>query len=136
MKYELWYSVVVRDRNGKVVSRERRKSHSFLKAWNQLVFVHTSYINQSIKDTAGANRTVAPNKYDFGMDAGANVTTYGIRVGTGNTPVAIDDFALEIPIANGVGVGQMSHLACTVDGFIVAAPSCSFLVHRAFENNS
>ncbi|MBA7477266.1 hypothetical protein ES707_12671 [subsurface metagenome] len=136
MKRELWYSVVVRDRHGKIVSRERRKSKSFLKQWNQLVYVHMSQTPLNITDTGGASRSIVKHPADFLMSIAAGSTTYGIRVGTGNTPVAIDDYALASPIEEGTGAGQMEHLICTVATSVVAAPSCSFLVSRAITNNS
>ncbi|MBA7703986.1 hypothetical protein ES703_112783 [subsurface metagenome] len=137
MKYELWYSVVVRDRHGKIVSRERRKSRSFLKAWNQLVYFQmNSYGGETVNDTAGIGRAIAFDALNFSMNAAAGVTTYGIRVGTGNTAVALDDYAVETPIAEGVGVGEMNHLICTVADYVVAAPSCSFVVFRSIVNNS
>ncbi|MBA7678546.1 hypothetical protein ES703_86823 [subsurface metagenome] len=136
MKHELWYSVVVRDRQGKVVSRERRKSKSFLKQWNQLVYVGMAGTTLNITDTGGTPRAVFQRVQAFAMNAPATNTNYGIRVGTGNTPVDISDFQLETPIDEGVGGGQMEHLVCTVDLAVVAAPSCSFGVHRTIANNS
>jgi len=137
MKHELWYSVVVRDRHGKVVSRERRKSHSFLKAWNQLIYLQMASIaGYNITDTGGVARSCEYGDQNFIIKAAAGVTDYGIRVGTGNTAVAIDDYALETPIAEGTGGGQMEHLACSVDDFIVTPPSCAFIAHRTISNNS
>jgi len=138
MKYELWYSVVVRDRQGKVISRERRRARSFLKQWNQLVYCLVKYevTGLSITDTGGTPRSVTIAVTDLQMAAAAGVTDYGVRVGTGNTAVAIDDHALETPIAEGTGGGQMEHLICTVATSVVAAPSCSFLVSRTITNNS
>ncbi|MBA7567759.1 hypothetical protein ES708_09476 [subsurface metagenome] len=138
MKRELWYSVVVRDRHGKVISREHRKSKSFLKAWNQLVYVQmkSEVTGESIVDTDGVSQSITAHTYNFAMNAAAGTITYGIRVGTGNTPVAIDDYALDAPIAEGTGVDEMNHLVCTVATSVVAAPSCSFLVSRAITNNS
>ncbi|MBA7713760.1 hypothetical protein ES703_122770 [subsurface metagenome] len=137
MKHELWYSVVVRDRHGKVVSRERRRSRSFLKQWNQLVYVHiAAVIGHTITDTGGVGQPITYKTNDFAMAAAAGVTNYGIRVGTGNTPVVIDDHALDAPIVEGTGAGQMEHLVCTVATSVVAAPSCSFLVSRSIVNNS
>ena len=137
-KERLWYAIVTRDRHGKVISRERRKSYSFLKAWNQLVYVAVKYegVGISIKDTGGTPRTVIVNRYNFRMAAAAGLTDYGIRVGTGNTAVALDDYALGTPIAEGTEAGEMEHLVCTVATYVVAAPSCSFLVSRAIVNNS
>lgn len=136
MKYELWYSVVVRDRQGKVVSRERRRSRSFLKQWNQLVYVQMSQTSLNITDTGETPRSIGPHTNNFWISIGAGVTIQGIRVGTGNTPVAIDDYALETPIAEGTGAGQMEYGACTVADYVVAAPSCSFEVSRTITNNS
>jgi len=135
-KERLWYAIVTRDRYGKVVSRERRKSHSFLKAWNQLVYVQMAGTAQSIKDTGGTNRAINPWAVNFQMIEAAGSTNKGIRVGTGNTPVDISDFQLETPILQGIGGGQMEHLICTVDASVVAAPSCSFVAHRTIANNS
>lgn len=136
MKCELWYSVVVRDRHGKIVSRERRKSKSFLKQWNQVVYSHMAYTRPDMTCTDGVVRVCGYSQFCFQMAAAAGVTYYGIRVGTGNTAVAIDDYALETAIVEGLGPGQMEHLVCTVTTSAVAAPSCSFLVSRAAVNNS
>ena len=136
-KERLWYSIVVRDRQGKVVSRERRKAHSFLEQWNQAISAHIRGGSATVvHDTGGVARTLAINDQNFRMTAAANVITYGIRVGTGSTVVDIEDFAVETPILNGVAAGQMQHLICTVDDAVVAAPSCSFVVHRTIANNS
>jgi len=136
MKYELWYSVVVRDRHGKIISQERRRSRSFLKQWNQLFYIHMAQSALNITDTGGTPRSSSPATANFAMEAGAGITTYGIRVGTGTTAVAIDDYALATPIAEGTGVDEMNHLVCTVAISVVAAPSCSFVVSRSFVNNS
>ncbi|MBA7678522.1 hypothetical protein ES703_86798 [subsurface metagenome] len=137
MKYELWYSVVVRDRHGKVVSRERRRSKSFLKAWNEIIYIQCHYAGTvNITDTGNTVRAIPRHATNLTMNAPAGNINYGIRVGTGNTPVAIDDYALETPIAEGTGAGQMEHLVCTVATSVVAAPSCSFLVSRTIVNNS
>lgn len=137
MKHELWYSVVVRDRQGKVLSRERRQSRSFLKAWNQLLYVQMAQIDDvPIKDFGGTIRPCDPYNTHFKMIDDAGRIYYGVVVGTGNTPVAIDDYSLENPIAQGTGAGQMEYQICTVDDYVVAAPSCSFAVHRTIVNNS
>ncbi len=136
MKCELWYSVVVRDRHGKIVSRERRKSKSFLKQWNQLVYSQMTQTRFNFTCTDGVVRECGYTQESFRMAAAAGVTDYGIRVGTGNTAVAVDDHKLDIPIAEGTAADQMEHLICTVTTSVVAAPSCSFIVSRSAVNNS
>jgi len=136
MKHELWYSVVVRDRYGKVVSRERRKARSLLKAWNQLIYTDMSGVASTITDTGGTPRSVAASVINLNMRGFAGVTNYGIRVGTGTTPVALDDYALEAPIEEGTGAGQMEHRLMYISSPTVAPPSCYFLVPRFIVNNS
>lgn len=136
MKAELWYQVVVRDRHGKVLSRERRRSRSFLKAWNQLVCAQMSRTAQTIKDIGGADRSISAGKYNFQMDGPADNTSYGPVVGTGNTAVTISDYQLEAQIAQGFGAGQLDHLVTTVDVVTVSAPNAYFAAHRSMVNNS
>jgi len=138
MKKEgLWYAIVTRDRHGEIVSRERRKSYSFLQQWNQLTYARIagSWVG-TVHATNGASHTLTSDVVDFKMNAAAGVTIIGIRVGTGNTAVDIEDYSLETPIVQGVGADQMDHLVCTVDVSVVAAPSCSFALHRTIANSS
>jgi len=139
---ELWYSVVVRDPYGKIISRERRRSHSFLKQWNQLVACQmvpwNSFGFPSIKATDGSDwcAGIGTHGYNFRMNGYANYDDFGIVIGTGNTPVDVSDHALESQIRQGTGPGQMDHLVCTVAASIVSDPNCDFLVSRSFANNS
>ena len=101
-----------------------------------MVYVRMKQASLLITDTGGVGRTISPHAYNFWVKNAAGNTAFGIRVGTGNTAVAIDNYALETPIAEGTGVGQMEHLICTVSAPTVAAPNCSFIVSRAILNNS
>jgi len=135
MKRELWYSVVVRDRDGKIVSRERHRSRSFLKQWNELVFFLVTGVPLSVTNTDGEAYTLSEyaNNFSMGGDYGA---FEGIVIGTGNTAVAIDDYSLETLIADGSGAGEMDYQLTAVGASVVSAPNCGFLVERAFVNNS
>jgi len=137
MKAELWYTVTVRDRYGKRISRERRRSKSFLKQWNQLVYVQFSQQGAyNITDTGGTARSIGYDGTNFYMDAIQGDDSHGIMVGTGNTPVDISDYALEAKCANGVGAGQLVYWTDVVTDSVVAAPSCSFGISRTMVNNS
>ncbi|GAJ15128.1 unnamed protein product, partial [marine sediment metagenome] len=63
-------------------------------------------------------------------------TDIGIRVGKGFTAVAIDDYALESPLGEGIGVDEFNHQACNVAGAVVVGPTCSFTLKRIMVNNS
>lgn len=137
MKYELWYEIVVRDRHGKVRSRERRKSRSFLKAWNEAVYLHMWAAGSvNMVDIGGVTRSTPRSKYSFLMKGGVGVTSYGAVVGTGNTAVTISDYQLDSLIAEGGGGGQLNYGSCSVAAAVVSAPNCGFTVSRTMTNNS
>lgn len=138
MKYELWYSVVVRDRQGKVVSRERRKSRSFLKQWNQLVYVQMaqpSYL--TIKNTAGGDELVPGDTYNFRWYSQSEGQDFvAIVIGTDNTPVTVSDYSLGAKISEGGGAGQMHYLQCSPEVSQVSDQNCGFLSSNSMVNNS
>ena len=139
----LLMAVKVTDRNGKVISQQRRRrSHSYVQGWNWAVCAQ--FLGQSgpspalglVKNTAGGNVNLRTCGSPFRCNAGAGTTSTGIRVGTDNTPVAISDYALKAPIAQGTGPGQMEHQAQTFTWIGVAGNLCSFQTERVIVNNS
>ncbi|MBA7507423.1 hypothetical protein ES706_06142 [subsurface metagenome] len=137
MKRELWYLVVVRDRHGKVVSRERRKSKSFVRGWNDVIYIHTTGASDTVKDIGGVVRAITPMAHQLKMlSLASKEDEWSIAIGTGDTAVTISDYALEAVIPHGTGAGEMSYQDPTVNESVVSAPNCGFLVERAFVNNS
>jgi len=138
MKHELWYSVVVRDRQGKVVSRERHRSRSFLKAWNQLMFAQMTDISllgaDYLKDIDGVDRNPDPEARNFRVESHASFG--GIFCGTGDTAVAIDDYELEALIEAGTGPGQFSYPMSTVTAVSISDSHAQFGISRSPVNNS
>lgn len=133
MKFGLWYSAVVRDRHGKVISRERRKSRSFLKQWLQLIFVQMTDVSSTIKDTGGLSRT-SINSYNTNFTMTGTASARGIVCGTGNTPVTVEDYQLEAQIGHGYGAGQFEYLDCLASEPSIVGTHCSFVVSRSFVN--
>jgi len=134
MKDQLWYSVVVRDRHGKVIARERRRSRSFLKQWNQLMFVQMTNAPlagaDQIYDMNGVLKSIGEDDSNFRMESHNSYT--GIMCGTGDTPVAIDDYQLEALIANGSGAGQLQNVAMAIIGDVALdGSSAKFVVSRS-----
>ena len=143
IEIELWLAAKVTDKNGKVISRQRwRRSHSYVQGWNWVVcaqFLGASNPSPplgSVRNTAGGYVNLRSSGSPFRCNAGTSVTNIGIRVGTDNTPVAITDYALKAPIAEGVGSGQMEHQAQTFNFVGVVGNVCSFQTERVIVNNS
>lgn len=137
MRTTLYYSVEARDRYGKLLKREKRKSRSYVQQWNELVCVQagrkTSF---SIKDIDGVDQAVNYDEGNFYMTGQLNVTNWGIVVGTGVTAVTISDYALAALCANGTGENQLLYLEGTVADAAVVGSDCSFTNTRIALNNS
>lgn len=140
MRIQLHYTVEIRDKEGKLLKRQRRKAHSFLQQYNELISYLMTNVDRSVKDTGGTDRTLdrnAPSSIwtlaSFGTEA---QDVEGVVIGTGATAVAIDDHALETQIAHGVGSGQMYYYAVTISTPSVNGSECSFTLTRVIGNQS
>jgi hypothetical protein len=70
-------------------------------------------------------------------DAIAGVDSYGMVIGTGNTPVALTDYILATQIAQGTGANQMRYAASSYQaGKISSGANRSYKLLRFFANDS
>ena len=141
MKKQLWYKAIVRDRNGKVLSKEEKRARSFLGLWNKVIWTQmtgASYPALMVTDINGNGWPLGcgTHGWNFRMDGAANNQALGIVIGISNTPVSVSDYALGSQITQGTGIGQMDHLASVINASVVADPKCDFLLTRSFANNS
>jgi hypothetical protein len=132
----LSYEVVVTDKKGREIFREAGPSHSYTELWNKVLNAHARTGSNTIKDTGGVNRTVGQSSSNLRANAGIGNVNFGIRVGMGNTPVDISDYALETPVEEGTGVDQLSHHEVQNSQPVVSAPDCSFTIWRVMFNNT
>lgn len=131
-----YYTIEVRDREGKLLRRLRRKSRSYVRQWNELICANMGpSTNRTSTDTGGTSRTIV-DAIILNAEAPAANSGYGIVVGTGATAVAISDYALAAQIVHGIGSGQMYHYAVAVGAPSVAGPTSSFTVTRVIGNQS
>lgn len=131
------YEVVVTDKDGKVIQRIKGPSKSYLRAYTLLMLMVMKNGSQTIRDTAGNNRTCdGADHYALGTEAGAGNVDRGTRFGTGDTAVDIEDYALEAPIAHGTGDGQLSYGGCVALSPTVNATSSGFPLSRTGTNSS
>lgn len=132
-----YYTIEVRDREGKLLKRIRSKSRSYIKQWNQLIYVQCGCIsNLAMKDAGGSSINVDYSSQNFRMDGAAGDAYKGVAFGTGSTAVTISDFQLATLITHGVGSGLLDYLANTLSVPSVSGSSCSFLLTRTAVNSS
>jgi len=135
IKERLSYEVVVRDKHGKVLKRIAAPSRSYVRAWNQCLYVLNRHTGYTITDTGGTGRSISYSSSVLRANAGAVEIGYGIRIGKGTTPVTINDYALEAPCGEGTGPDQFLHQATSASSPAVAGPDCSFWLRRVMVNN-
>lgn len=68
------------------------------------------------------------------VDAAAGDDTYGIVIGSGSTPIDIDDYELETKIAHGSGAGQLDYGVCTIHNFVVEGDVTTLTLKRLYTN--
>ena len=133
---KVYYTVEVRDKEGKLLKRLRRRSRSYVRQWNDIICVQMCpSTNRTIKDTGGVNRTTI-NSDNLGAEPGAGALTRGIIVGIGSTAVSISDYALGTECVEGTGADQLNYLAQTYTAPAVSGSECSFTTTRVANNNS
>jgi len=101
-------------------------------------------VGTPMKDTANVSRLAGAYNagatwYNWFYTAAAaiGIDTYGMVVGTGVTPVALTDYKLDVPIAQGVGAGQMRYSGASYQvGKISSGANRSFKLIRWFTNDS
>ena len=78
----------------------------------------------------------ATSNIPVGFVAPASFDTYGIIIGTGNTPVTASDIDLDTPIDDGVAAGEMSHGAQTFVDVVENGANLDLSWSRSFSNSS
>jgi len=153
LKIGLSYEVEVRDKNGKLISKQHGKSHSWLRQWIQILkgeFAtrHGTTVgsgNVSIYDETGSGRTYPPHTsgtptayyMQLSTLGDAGDVTQGIIVGGGDTPNSLTTYALASKIGHGTASGQLVYGAESVEDVInPSGMDLTFRITRTFTNNS
>lgn len=98
-KLKVSISARLYDPHGNLIRKYRPKAaHSFLAQFIEFLHVQMSYIATSITRTTGAEYSVTCHATNLRLNAPASNTTYGMLIGSGTTPVDIDDYKLETQI--------------------------------------
>jgi len=153
LKIDLGYEVEVRDKSGKLISKQHGQSHSWLKQWLQILKGEfaTRYgttvgnANISINDETGSARTYPsqsssqyPTYYlNLSTLGDAGDVSLGIIVGGGDAPNTLSTYALASKIGHGTASGQLLYGAESVEDVInPSGMDLTFRITRVFTNNS
>jgi hypothetical protein len=127
----------LRDPKGRIVKRGRQPVKSWVKQWIQILYLQFARTTYNVIDTGGTSRGISADTYPLlALNAGSGGSTFGIVVGSSDTPVTRDDYKLGSQIAHGSGTGQLMYGAMSHD---TPTPySTGYLIRsmRVFTNNS
>jgi hypothetical protein len=148
---KLWIEYEVRDKDGKLQSKGKLPAKSWvgniIGLLSSLIYGGTCPTSGSVgypytsradmTETGGTSQgiTIWGNGVVVGGNAGIGVDSYGILIGSSDTPVAIGQYNLVSKIAHGTGSGQMSYGTSTVEA-LTKDTTWQFRVVRTFTNNS
>lgn len=135
-KIEALYTLEVKDKNGKTLSKVTKPCKSLVIAFLQLLEVQaypSVAVNMKDKD---ANVSARDENASSFKSEGAVGVALGILVGTGTTPVDNLDFVMETLIAHGAGATQLSYGATSKTTTAEVGANVDFQLLRTFSNTS
>jgi len=136
---KLQLQIIDRDLKGNVIHQSKFMDlNTPVGQWLDILCINLSGVTTNVRDYSNTVRSYAATNIDNANCIGAaNSVTQGIILGTGTTAVALGDYKVETPIANGTGAGQLTYGATS----LLTAPTVSgsskyFELTRAMINSS
>lgn len=139
MKIQLYTKFTGIDKNGNIIAeRKWEEANSLVQAFPAILSCLMFGVTVgSVPDTTNTNRTVTVNSAFLITGGTAGVTTTGILAGTGSTPVAITNYAMETLIAHGTGAGQLQYSTYNLAiPWTVSGGDAYFVSERTLTNGS
>jgi len=149
IRFEVWVRTRIINKKGELIKEQYFKSKSFLLHYARMIGVLFGYRTDSVLDEGGTSKTIwgyipdgssAYGCFYNRVNAGDNDASYGIVVGSGDTPVSTEDYALASKIEHGVGAGLLDYEPCSVSSVsyeTYPAPGWArIIISRSFVNLS
>jgi len=122
----------LRDPQGKLIKRYPwKKANSLLKQFIQILMVQMSTVAQNTTDTGGVERSLTISSQNFNSAGAAALTTNGVVVGSGTTPVSMTDTKLQTQVTTNVAHSAHSLAVENPD-----ASTWRVYIARVFTNNT
>lgn len=143
----LGLEIELRDKNGRLKSKEKIQSKSYVRNWLGILAAMqgASALSSYVKDTSGnykdndmyeAGTSNAAAGWRVNCNASSGDATLGILVGSSSTTAAPTDYTLGSQILHGTSSGQLSYGGHTIEDPAVATNDTTFRIIRTFTNNS
>jgi len=137
-------TIIVRDKDGKVIKRHKQKSHSPTANFIGSMLPVTWYNNEkqcwTITTTSNSTFTYGYNcGWIYYPNSGNNYPDYieNIMVGSGSQSNPYSAYNLASPIANGSGAGQLLYSSPNIPtGITINGNEAYFIISQSFNNQS
>ena len=141
-------TIIVRDKDGKVIKKYKQKSHSPTTNFMLLIMPDTFYYNlgEVVQITTVSGATINYNPYNgvysyliVYPNNIANYNTYlvNIMVGSGSNSNPYNAINLASPIANGSGTGQLLYSPPNIPtGITISGNQAYFIISQSLTNQS
>lgn len=137
MNLKLMINIKDIDKDGNVFDENEFEANSLVKGFIGILAYQSMLGSTNVLDTSGVSRIPGSTFGVFAQNAAAGNALFGIVVGSDNTAVDIDDYALGTLIAHGTGAGQLEYSAMSIPtDFTVSGSDAYFEVRRTVTNNS
>lgn len=131
-KIRIHVRAIVHTKEGRVFKAYPWKSaNSLIKQFIQLLMVGMANANQTINNTLGNPVVVDPAFTLLNATAALNITTKGILIGSGTTPVTMTDYKIETQLTTNV-----AHAAMIIALENPNASTWRIALSRIFTNNT
>jgi len=140
----MWIEYEVKDKNGKIIQKGKKKGHSWVGniigllsslAGRTYIYSTSGTISFGSADLVDVSGTALGVAKASGVNAGSGESNYGIVIGQSDAPVTLSQYNLLAKISHGTSSGQMLYNASTVEA-MVKDTTWYFRVIRTFSNNS
>jgi hypothetical protein len=138
MTLELKYDIELelRDKDGKLLKRWVQEGRSWVKWFLYVWYVQMTQGSITVTKTDGSSASYSISGGCFNIAGPYGNNSYGIIVGTSDTPWSIEQYQLGSRIPHGNTSGQLLYGATTVDDITPITNGYRIFVSRVFTNNS
>src|SRR4030066_1027603 len=116
--------------------KRKRRCHSLIANFIGFLRIGASQAAGTIVDNDGVPYSQVPASSLYRMNGGIGDEIAGITLGTGVTPVDIEDFNLETPLTHGSSAGQLFYGGSNIGAPVRSGASYYFPITRTFTNNT
>ena len=133
MRTEIFYLFQLFNEKKECVYSRRERAHSFVCAFDQILYTKLSVLSFGIIDTNNISRSVGGTDA-FSLNALVTDDIFGIVVGSGMNAVTISDYKLQTKILNGSTAGTLQYGAHTFYVPTIVSNYCYTRFSRPFHN--